>query len=156
MQLCGHEQNLEQPDRSRLCTTRVVPLIIVVATVAGLILAMTLQPNPEGVGTHEQLGLPPCGVLLMTGFPCATCGMTTAFTYAVHGRLLTAFAVHPAGATLAILTAIGTIISLYALVFGVSLGPLAKGLWRPATVWLLGAIVIFSWIYKSLVMHWNI
>ncbi|MBN1845897.1 MAG: DUF2752 domain-containing protein, partial [Sedimentisphaerales bacterium] len=48
--------------------------------------------------THEQLGRPACGFLEHTGYPCPTCGMTTAFSYVLHGRILLAFTTQPAGA----------------------------------------------------------
>lgn len=60
-------------------------------------LAAFLKPNPRGVGTHAQLGLPECGLMRTTGLPCPTCGMTTAFAQTVRGRWLAAFNVQPAG-----------------------------------------------------------
>jgi hypothetical protein len=41
-------------------------------------------------GTHQQLGLPPCGFLRMTGKPCPSCGMTTSFSLTMHGDLANA------------------------------------------------------------------
>lgn len=55
--------------------------------IALLILASTLSPEPSGIGTHEQLGLPPCGVKFAFGIPCPSCGMTTSWTLATHGQL---------------------------------------------------------------------
>ncbi|MCA9610613.1 MAG: hypothetical protein KC619_33690, partial [Myxococcales bacterium] len=37
---------------------------------AVLVTAAMLTPSPEGHGTHTQLGLPPCGFLVYTGYPC--------------------------------------------------------------------------------------
>lgn len=136
--------------------TRLAPLIVVIATATVLIAAIMLQPDPAGVGTHQQMGLPPCGILLTTGLPCATCGMTTAFAYAAQGRMLTAFLTQPAGAMLAILTAIGTIIGVYTLLTGLPLIPIAKCLWRPVNIGLLGGVVILSWAYKCGAMAWNV
>jgi len=77
------------------------------AAVAGgcgalLAFAASLTPNPSGQGTHEQLGLPPCTMVMITGLPCPTCGMTTAFAYAARGRLAAAFQAQPAGLALAL------------------------------------------------------
>ena len=51
-----------------------------------LIVALTLQPRNAGYGTAQRLGLPQCSVLLRTGYPCPTCGMTTSVSAAVRGR----------------------------------------------------------------------
>lgn len=51
-----------------------------------LAVATRLEPDARGRGTHTQLGLPPCGFLAVTGKPCPTCGMTTAFAWFVRGR----------------------------------------------------------------------
>lgn len=61
-------------------------------------LSAILTPDPRGVGTHEQLGLPPCMTQWIVGIPCPFCGMTTAFTLMAHGQPFRAFQVQPAGA----------------------------------------------------------
>jgi len=64
--------------------------------------------NPErsrGIGTHEQLGLPPCGFPEMTGgYPCPSCGYTTTFTLAAQGNVLEAFVNQPFGFLVFVLT----------------------------------------------------
>ena len=60
-------------------------------------LAAWLNPAPGGMGTHTQLHLPPCGVLLVFGKPCPSCGMTTAFAWMARGRVFRALSVQPAG-----------------------------------------------------------
>ncbi len=77
-------------------------LAIAAALFAPIGIATFLSPDPRGYGTHEQLGLPPCGFRLVTGYPCPGCGGTTAFVLAVHGRFPAAFQVHVAGATSAV------------------------------------------------------
>lgn len=80
-----------------------------IAFAAGLIvlsLAAFLEPDPSGVGTHEQLGLPPCGFLYLTGLPCPTCGLTTAFAHMARLQITSAFAAHWLGPVLFSLTAI--------------------------------------------------
>jgi len=131
---------------------RVVPAAVLIITVTLLGTALGLEADPSGISTHRQLGLPPCGFLISTGLPCATCGMTTAFTHAVHGRLVTAFLTQPGGFVFAVLSAVATLICLYAMIVGAPLLPLARWLWRPATVWLFGTIVIASWVYKSILI----
>ncbi|RMG03430.1 MAG: DUF2752 domain-containing protein, partial [Planctomycetota bacterium] len=45
-----------------------------------LVIAAVLRPSPTGLGTHQQLGLPPCTFRAMFGSRCPTCGMTTAWS----------------------------------------------------------------------------
>jgi hypothetical protein len=65
--------------------------------VAVLVVAGSIEPDPSGYGTHTQLGLPPCGFLALTGFPCPGCGLTTAFAYGVRGQWWLAGASNPIG-----------------------------------------------------------
>jgi hypothetical protein len=64
--------------------------------------AAALRPDPNGHGTHTQLGLPSCSYLRLTGERCPTCGMTTAFAWTVRGRPDRAWQANPAGALLAV------------------------------------------------------
>lgn len=79
-----------------------------VGSLALLVVAGALSPAAAGHGTHEQLGLPACPWAESLGFPCATCGWTTAFSLAADGRLVDAARAQPFGAILALLTA-GTV-----------------------------------------------
>ncbi len=81
-------------------------------------MAAFLPPDPRGHGTHEALGMPPCGFMLMTGLPCPTCGMTTAFSLIMHGRPCAAVIAQPAGAAICL----GTFMLL-----GASLGAAIRG-----------------------------
>jgi len=56
--------------------------------------AIILKPSLYGHGTHQQLGLPPCGSVLLFHRPCPGCGLTTSFTNTVHGHLIDAFKAH--------------------------------------------------------------
>ncbi len=132
--------------------SRAAAALVFVASLTLLALAAYLDASSSGIGTHQQLGLPPCGMLMSTGIPCATCGMTTAFSHAAHGRLIESFITQPAGALLALATAMALLISAWALATGMSLAPLASRVWRPRTVFVGAAIVIGAWIYKILVV----
>lgn len=83
---------------------RVVGLLAALPAWAVLIVALLLEPDPHGMGTHERLGMPPCGFLQTTGLPCPSCGMTTSFAAMAHGRILEALYAQVAGAVLFLVT----------------------------------------------------
>jgi hypothetical protein len=62
--------------------------------------ARALTPDPSGVGTHLQLGLPRCGFLAWTGLPCPACGLTTSFAHMAHGEIAQAASAHALGVPL--------------------------------------------------------
>jgi hypothetical protein len=62
--------------------------------------AAVVEPDSRGYGTHTQLGLPPCGFLLLTGSPCPGCGLTTAFAYGIRGHWSQAASANPLGLAL--------------------------------------------------------
>jgi hypothetical protein len=57
-------------------------------------------------------------MLIMTGYPCPSCGMTTAFAHAVRGQLVRAFLAQPAGLALALATGVGAVLAGYVLITG--------------------------------------
>jgi len=84
-------------------------------------IAWYLTPNPQGHGTHQQLGLPPCMIYYLTGRPCPSCGLTTSVSAIVHGQLRLAWRANPIG-FLIVAIALGVALnSLYALLRGRSL-----------------------------------
>jgi len=122
---------------------------IMFAVCSGLLaVSAMLTPSEAGIGTHQQLGLPPCGFELATGAPCMTCGMTTAFSHAADGNLPASFFTQPTGALLAVLVAAGAIVSGWALISGMALGPLFSWLMRPRHAVLLVVLLLAGWAYK--------
>jgi hypothetical protein len=70
---------------------------------AGVIgLAVWLRPDPRGVGTHQQLGLPPCSFHFFLRVPCPSCGMTTSFAALVRGQVSASLKANAVGTLLAI------------------------------------------------------
>ncbi|NBB84011.1 MAG: DUF2752 domain-containing protein [Alphaproteobacteria bacterium] len=141
---------VEERDRAALSprVRRLGALVVCGAIAALLGVAGSLQPDGEGLGTHEALGMPPCSLYAYTGTPCPTCGYTTAFSHVMHGQLLAAFEVQPAGALLALLTAAAGALALCVLITG---RPVYRHLarWRrPATLWVALAVVLGGWLYK--------
>jgi len=55
--------------------------------VALLITASRLTPSPQGLGTHQRLGLPMCSLRVWFGIRCPSCGMTTSWAHLTRGNL---------------------------------------------------------------------
>ena len=70
--------------------------------VALLVVAAVLQPNPLGMGTHRQLGLPPCSLVVLAGVRCPSCGMTTSWAHLMRGNLVGSLQANSGGTLFAI------------------------------------------------------
>jgi hypothetical protein len=79
---------------------RIRGMLIFVPCAVVLTLSAWLTPSTAGYGTHRKLGLPQCGFISQTGYPCPSCGMTTAFADMAHGRVGDALWAQPFGAML--------------------------------------------------------
>lgn len=97
---------------------RVYAAAFAVAALVVLAVAAKLTPDPHGAGTHQQLGLPPCGFMVMSGLPCPTCGMTTAFSLTVRGRVVAALEAQAGGFALALATLATGVLGVFALLTG--------------------------------------
>ena len=71
----------------------------------GFGLARWLTPAAAGLGTHQQLGLPPCTVRALCGVPCPSCGMTTSFAHFTRGEWAASAAANVGGFLLAVVCA---------------------------------------------------
>ncbi len=127
---------------------RLVAGLVAAGCFALLYIAASLEAMPRGVGTHTQLGFSPCLWITHLDMPCPTCGMTTAFTNAVHGDLGEGFKAQPFGFLLAILSGVGFWLGLFVLVTGSQVYRCATALWKPGFVWTMAALAVFSWLYK--------
>ena len=88
--------------RERICLAVLGLVLLGLLGIAG-----GLKPDPSGLGTHQQLGLPPCTVLSMFGIRCPACGMTTSWAYFVRGHWLAAGEANAGGALLAFSAGVG-------------------------------------------------
>jgi hypothetical protein len=130
---------------------RVVAALVMLACCGILGLAAWLTPDERGYGTHEQLGFGRCGMLVTTGLPCPTCGMTTAFAYAVRGRLFRAFLAQPAGLLLALATAAAGLGAAWTVVTG-RMPPVRMPFIMPYRLFFgLLVLLLGSWAFKIVV-----
>ena len=127
---------------------RVFAGLVALACAFVLLLAAYLKPDARGFGTHEPLGLGPCLVPITTGYPCPTCGMTTACAYAVRGQWIRSFQAQPAGFVLALAAPVVGALG--------ALGSIHGRTWRPNPVvfstnrlaFLAIALWLLGWGYK--------
>jgi hypothetical protein len=72
---------------------RILLVLMAVGFVAVLGAAIYIRPydadgQPFKMGTHQQLGMQPCNMVVLTGKPCPACGMTTSFALLMHGDVV--------------------------------------------------------------------
>jgi len=92
------------PVRSTTWLSRLGWFFFFIIPLAVVITATQVTPAPEGMGTHLQLGLPPCGFLVVTGIPCPGCGLTTSFAHMIRGQFTGATYANPFGVMLFLVT----------------------------------------------------
>jgi len=93
----GAQDAVRKAVRRRL---RIRGIVIASACWATVIVSACMTPSRTGMGTHRQMGFPPCQWLATTGYPCPTCGMTTSMAAMAHGRFALAWTAHPFGTVL--------------------------------------------------------
>ena len=134
----------------RLLSRRVVALVVVLACGTVLGFAAWLTPSASGMGTHTQLGLPPCSWITTMDLPCPTCGYTTAFSNVAHGNFLTAIEAQPFGAVAGFATAVFFLGGLVVLVTGAPLGGILCRFWTMKVTWVVLGMMILAWGYTML------
>ncbi len=77
--------------------------MLALGLLALLAVAAFLKPDPRGLGTHQQFGLPPCTFRFFFGRPCPSCGMTTSWAHLVRGQLIGALRASVGGTLLGML-----------------------------------------------------
>jgi hypothetical protein len=111
-------------------------------------LALFVDADPRGFGTHEKLGMSPCATMEWWNVPCPGCGVTTSVTLATKGRIVESFVNQPFG----LLTAL---LFLGAIVWAPIAHLRGRDLWRDVQAlrmgwwaWALGAVIVAAWAYK--------
>lgn len=150
--MSSDEANIEvQLVEQSVLSKRMTALGVAGLAIALLCIALFLNPSPEGVGTHHQLGLPKCGWILAANIPCPTCGMTTAWSHTVRGELPSAFLAQPLGMLLAIATMVIAVCALGSALLGISFQFVLFRL-MTTKVWIaIAGIAIVSWGFKILI-----
>ena len=140
-------ETIHAPVRSGRWGLRSAGVLAAILVIVLLGTASQLEPNSRGLGTHHQLGLPPCTIRVLFGIRCPSCGMTTSWAYFTRGDLAASAKVNLGGFLLAIY-AVGSL----AATIPMSL----NGRWpndrtiRNATIALLAVTVVTlaDWIWR--------
>lgn len=131
---------------------RLIALAIAMGGLGVLGVAAYLSPSPEGIGTHEQLGLAPCSAMRVLGIPCPTCGMTTAFSHTVRGEFVAAIWVQPTGTLLAIGTFAVSVTALMSLLSGRFWRINVYRLTIPKLTFFVVLLLLLGWAWKLATM----
>ncbi|MEM9827300.1 MAG: DUF2752 domain-containing protein [Planctomycetota bacterium] len=140
-----------EPTRHRRLAplTRIALATLALTLVTLLGVARTLSPNQTGLGTHQQLGLPPCSMVVAFGIRCPACGMTTSWAYFTRGQWLASLNTNPGGFLLAGLATIA--ITLLSRAVWRSQAISHRAMWR-LTYALLGTLGVtgLDWLVRFL------
>lgn len=118
---------------------------------AVVITAALLTPDPHGHGTHTQLGLPPCGFLVFTGFPCPGCGLTTSFSHMVRFQLPSAFLANPFGVVLFLATFATIPLAAVGFVRGWAVVPTLDRLHAEKIAIVLAVLSLVTWVIRLVI-----
>lgn len=141
------------PDKHRRASNdRIKYLALILLSSLVLLIARLLRPAPGGVGTHEQLGLPPCPMLHLTGWPCPSCGLTTSFAHAAHLDFYQAFITQPFGLLAFCLTVLSIPLAFYLIHRRTTWASLIHARGANTLIYFLLACYLSSWVYKVLTL----
>lgn len=139
---------LSRPSAGSGSSIRLTAIVFMLVSLGLLLIASGLTPAGIKGSTHQQLGLPPCGFLTITGKPCATCGMTTAFAYAAHESFFDSFRAQPMGMLLALATAAVFWGGLYCAAVRSPACRLYAPLISVRAIWIYAVLFLAAWGYK--------
>ena len=154
-----HQNQEEQRWRSRtdrhiyLYTDRAAYLSVIIISSTIIAISRFLEPSVRGIGTHEQLGLPPCPFFHLTGIPCPGCGLTTSFAHAARLNFYEALVAQPFGLLLFVILTLSIPFSIILLRYRINLSQLLIPRVKAIATYLLIVFCLISWIYKIVVMR---
>ena len=128
-----------------------------VGIIGAFTLALALKPEPRGMGTHQQLGMPPCTMYVLVGLPCPTCGMTTAFAHVVRLQVLDAIRVQPFCVVVLAIMLLCAAWCAATIVRGNGVSNWLGGqhIKWPRWIWTCVALGLLSWGYKIAIVLMN-
>ena len=109
---------LYRPVQEIRWVSRAVWAVLFALPAGAIATAAFLVPDAAGHGTHTQLGLPPCGFLVLTDLPCPGCGLTTCFAHLVRGEWILATRANSFGVMLFFVSAACGVTALAGLIRG--------------------------------------
>lgn len=153
----GHNQAVSEllptSTRTRGAAHWIVLAVCLAAPLALVAARVLLDPEPQGFGTHEQLGLPPCQSMNWFGIPCPGCGVTTSVAWFAHAQAVRSLQTQPLGFLLGAVALFAAPLAVFGAVRGVDLGEQLRRLSRQRTWLALGVFALASWIYKALALY---
>ncbi len=139
----SYADRLVRRDPDRLTYT-----VLAAGATAVVFIARMLEPSSSGVGTHEQLGLPSCLFLKLTGLPCPSCGLTTSFAHAAQFELGAAFIAQPFGLFLFLAVCLSIPLAGYLSYRRIPVSSWMYGRWSNPALYGMVAMYLLGWIYK--------
>jgi hypothetical protein len=133
---------------------RILLLVVGAGLLSLLALAAWLPPDPRGFGTHQRLGLPPCSFQQWTGRRCPSCGMTTAWSCLMRGRIIASFQANAGGALLGLICLVAAPWALISGVRGRWLGRPSESVITVGLVPLLLVVTLADWLIRCLAVGW--
>lgn len=130
--------------------TRLLWAAVGVAALCVLLVGRWLAPDPSGMGTHVQLGLPACAFHALTGLPCPTCGLTTSFAHMARLQFTDALRAHWLGPPLFAITVAAVAICAWGCVRAMPIASVAKRLRVARLVAIIAAAAVIGWLVRLL------
>ena len=131
-------------------SSRITWAVLFALPFAVMVTAASLVPSEAGHGTHTQLGLPPCGFLVVTGIPCPGCGLTTSFSHMIRAQVVGAAHANPFGVLLFLVSFFTIPISAYGFVRRLPVVETLERLHFEKWAILLAVTSILVWVIRSL------
>lgn len=140
-------------DRARSAAHWIVLSVCLASPLALVAARVLLNPEPQGFGTHEQLGLPPCQSMDWFGVPCPGCGVTTSVAWFAHAQVFRSLQTQPFGFLIGAVALFAAPLAVLGAVRGVDLGEQTRRLNHRRTWFALGVFAFASWVYKGLAIY---